>query len=74
MSGDRRNDARNVARSKAPELYRELTAPHHLFAIEPDVEIAADAVNVCFGNPVSSGVLGVRMTKGEVNAGNFFVL
>src|SRR2546427_5963449 len=55
-------------------LYQKLAFPHHLFAVEPDVEIAAHAVDVSFGNPVSAGVFGVRMTKGNVNAGKFFIL
>ena len=52
---------------------QKLPVPHHLFAIEPDVEIAADAVDVCFGNPVGAGVLGVGMTKGDMDTGNFFI-
>src|SRR5438552_17206513 len=55
-------------------LYQKLPASHHLFAIEPDIEIAAYAVDVSFGNPVRAGVFGVRMTKGNVNAGKFFIL
>ena len=45
-----------------------------MLAVEPDVEIAADAVDVRLGNPVGAGVFGVRMTKGDVDTGNFFVL
>jgi hypothetical protein len=55
-------------------LYYELTASHHLFAIEPDIEITADAVDVGLRNPVRAGVLGVRVTKSDVDAGNFFIL
>src|SRR5438876_8241544 len=55
-------------------LYQQLPPSHHLFAIEPDIEIAAYAVDVSFGDPVRAGVLGVRMTKGNVNAGKFFIL
>src|SRR5438874_13594878 len=71
----------NGMRSRRPRtsaiisaLYHELAASHDLFAIEPDVEIAADAVDVCFGNPVGAGVLGVGMTKSDVHARNFFIL
>jgi hypothetical protein len=53
---------------------QELPVPHHLFAIEPDVEIAADAVNVCLGHPVCASVLGIGMTKSDVNTGDFFIL
>src|SRR5207249_5878754 len=55
-------------------LYQKSSRPHHLLAIEPDIEIAAHTVDVCFGSPVRPGVFGVRMTKSDVNAGNFFVL
>jgi len=53
---------------------KKLPALHDLLAVEPDVEIAADAVDMGFRNPVCAGVLGIRMTKGNVDAGNFFVL
>src|SRR6266699_1520619 len=52
----------------------KLPALHDLLAVEPDVEIAADAVDMSFRNPVCAGVLGIRMTKGNVDARNFFVL
>src|SRR5207245_4441505 len=39
-----------------------------------DVEIAANAVDVGFRSPVSASVIRVRMSEGNVNAGNFFVL
>src|SRR6266404_6570944 len=55
-------------------LYQKLAASHHLLAVEPDIEIAADAVDVCFGNPIRPSVFGIRMTEGDVNTGNFFVL
>ena len=47
---------------------------HDLLAVEPDVEIAADAVDVRLGEPRLAGVLGVGMAEGDVDAGNFFVL
>src|SRR5438552_14116968 len=55
-------------------LYQKLPALHHLLAVEPDVEIAAYAVDVRLGNPVCAGVLGVGMTKRDVDSRNFFVL
>ena len=55
-------------------LYQKLPFPHYLFAVEPDVEIAADAVDVRFGSPVCAGVLGVGMTERDVDPGNLFVL
>ena len=58
----------------AAALYQKLPFPHYLLAVEPDVEIAADAVDVRFGNPVCARVFGVRMTKCNVDSGNLFVL
>src|SRR2546430_7515168 len=55
-------------------LYQKFTASHHLLAVEPDIEIAANAVDVGFGNPIRPSVFGIRMTEGDMNAGNFFVL
>src|SRR5439155_17270182 len=55
-------------------LYQKLPALHHLLAIKPDVEIAADTIDVRFRNPVCAGVFGVRMTEGNVDSWNFFVL
>ena len=74
MNGDVRN--RMIARFAVHTvaLDQKLPAFHHLFAVEPDIEIAADTVDVRFGNPACAGVFGVGMTKGDVNAGNFFVL
>ena len=55
-------------------LYQKLPALHDLLAVEPDVEIAADAVDVRFGSPVRAGMLGVGMTKRDVDSRNLFVL
>ena len=33
------------------QLYQKLPAAHHLLIVEPDVEIAADAIDVRFGEP-----------------------
>jgi hypothetical protein len=55
-------------------LYQKLPFSHYLLAVEPDVEIAADAVDVRFGSPVCARVLGIGMTKRDVNSGNLFVL
>src|ERR1700751_4844028 len=56
------------------KLYQKPAAAHHLLTVKPDVEVAADAVDVCFGSPVCAGVLGVGMTEGDVNTWNFFIL
>ena len=53
---------------------QKFSVPHYLFAIEPDVEVAADAVDVRLGHPVCASVLGIRMTKSDVNTGDFFIL
>src|SRR6266567_1753420 len=64
-----------ASREAAPaRSHQKLPALHHLFAVEPDVEIAADAIDVRFRNPIGAGVFGVRMTEGDMHAGNFFVL
>ena len=55
-------------------LYQKLPFPHYLLTLEPDVEIAADAVDVRFGSPVRASMLGIGMTKRDVDSGNFFVL
>ena len=56
------------------ESPKKLPTPHHLFAIEPDVEIAADTVDVRFGRPIGARVPGIGMTESDVHTGNFFVL
>src|SRR5260370_32149235 len=58
----------------APVLYQKLAPLHHLLAIKTDVEIAANAVDMCFGKPLGAGVLGVWMTKGDVHSRDLFVL
>src|SRR5215470_9699377 len=55
-------------------LYQKLPFPHHLLAVEPDIEIAAHTVDVRFGNPVCAGVLSVGVTKRNVDPGKFFIL
>ena len=73
-------DERNAVQSLSDfvyhdsRLYQKLTRPHYLLAVEPDVEIATDAVDVRFGGPVCTGVLGVWMTKRNVDSGNFLIL
>src|ERR1035437_10144527 len=53
---------------------QECSAAHNLAAVDPDVEIAAHDVDVGRRVPVRPGVCAVRITKGDVNAGNFLVL
>ena len=55
-------------------LYQKLPFPHYLLAVEPDVKIAADAVDMRFGSPVCARVLRVRVTESDVNSGDFLVL
>ena len=47
---------------------------HYLLAVEPDIEIAANTVDMSFGSPVCAGVFCVRMTKSNVDTWNFFIL
>src|SRR5205823_2497161 len=55
-------------------LYQKLPALHDLLVVKPDVEVAADAVDVRLGSPICAGMLGIRMAEGDMNAWNFFVL
>src|SRR5205823_9425104 len=64
----------NSAGELRQKSHQELSAAHYLLAVEPNVEIASHTIDMRFRNPIGAGVLGVRMTKGEMNAGNFFVL
>src|SRR5712691_368778 len=64
-----------ASRDAAPARSHQKLAPlHHLLAIKPDVEIAANAVDMCFGKPLGAGVLGVRMAEGDVHSWDLFVL
>src|SRR5438105_7620797 len=67
-NGTRSSRSRTSAIMRA--LYQKLPIPHHLLAVEPDVEIASHTVDMRFRNPIGAGVLGIRMTKREMNAGN----
>src|SRR5438477_309589 len=42
--------------------------------VEPDVEVAADTIDVRFRNPIRASVFGVRMSKGDVDSGNLLIL
>src|SRR5437016_5020687 len=53
---------------------QKLATLHHLFAIEPDTEVAPDAIDVRFRFPICAGMLGIRMAKCDMHAGNFFIL
>src|SRR5262245_54920442 len=55
-------------------LYQKLPFAHYLLAVEPDIEIATDAVDVRFGSPVRASVFGIGMTKRDVYTGKLFVL
>src|SRR5437868_15243502 len=47
---------------------------HCLFAIEPDVKVAPDTINVRFRFPIRAGVFGVGMAECDMHTGNLFVL
>src|SRR5260370_32297070 len=57
-----------TARSTSDQKF---SGPHHLLAIEPDVEIAADAVDMRFRFPICAGMFGIGMAKSDVDAGDF---
>src|SRR5207302_7504609 len=57
-----------------PPSHEKLSTLHDLFIVEPNVEIATDAVDMRLRRPICAGVVRVRMPKSDVNAGNFFVL
>ena len=74
MAGTARDRVVHERHQSYAELYQEFSAPHYLFAIEPDIEVAPDAVDMRFRSPVCAGVFRIRMTKSNVDAGNFFIL
>ena len=47
---------------------------HDLTIVDPDIELAAHDINVSSRVPVGSGVSGVGITEGDVDAWNLFVL
>ena len=55
-------------------LYQKLPFPHYLLAIEPDIEIPTDTVDVRFRSPICAGVLSIRMAESDMYPGKFFVL
>ena len=55
-------------------LDQKLSLSHYLLAVKPDIKIAADTIDMRLGSPICAGVLGVGMTKRDVDSGNFFVL
>src|SRR4029078_4605104 len=52
----------------------ELAALHDLLAVNPDVELCADYVDVRGGVPVRAGVDAIRIAEGNVDAREFLVL
>ncbi len=55
-------------------LDQESTVTHDRFVVQPDVEVAAHAIDVRRRVPRLAGVLVVRMPERDVNAGDFLVL
>src|SRR5690348_4340625 len=55
-------------------LDQEFSRAHDWFAIEPNVKITTDAVDVGLGFPIGASVLGIRVAKSDVNPWNFLVL
>jgi hypothetical protein len=62
------------SRLSRSRLYQKFAVPHYLLAVKPDIKIATDAIDVRPGSPICAGVLGVGMTKRDVDSRNLFVL
>ena len=41
----------------------ELPALHHLFVVEPDIKVAANAVDMGLGDPSLTGMLGIELAS-----------
>ena len=63
-----------AARIRTGSLDQVLPPRHHLVAVEPDVEAAADDVDVGGAPPRGAGVLGVRVPERDVEGRDLFVL
>ena len=55
-------------------LDQELALLHDLPPVYPDIELAANHVDVRAGVPLRSRVLSIRIAEGDVDAGEFLVL
>jgi len=55
-------------------LYQKLPFSHYLLAVKPDIKVATDTIDVRLGSPICAGVLGVGMTKRDVDSRNLLVL
>src|SRR5271170_7750399 len=55
-------------------LNQESTLLHDLPLVDPDIEVAANHVDVRAGVPPGSSVFPIRIAEGDVNAGKFLVL
>ena len=47
---------------------------HDLLTVDPDIELAADHINVGLAIPVRTGVCAVRIAESDMDAGNLLVL
>ena len=45
-----------------------------LIIVDPDVAVAREDVDMCFGFPVGVGLAAVRVAESDVDAREFFVL
>src|SRR5580765_1080294 len=53
---------------------QKLSPFHDLFAVEPDIKVPPNAIDVGLRYPVLPGMLRVGMTEGDMDARDFFVL
>ena len=59
---------------KVRTFTQKFSSFHDLEVVEPESKSRPDAIDMGFRNPRLPGVFGVGVTKGNVNARNFFVL
>src|SRR4051794_16647967 len=67
-----RNASLNCRRREG--IKQELSSAHDLGAVDPDVEFAPDDIDVRAAVPVGTGVRAVRISEGDVDAGDLLVL
>src|SRR5205823_6293025 len=53
---------------------QEFSRTHDLEIIDPDVEFRSDHVNMGGGIPLRAGMFAVRVSEGDMNAGELFIL
>src|SRR5579884_796676 len=67
-------DHRSLNRRRYEGIKEKCSRTHDLQAVDPDIESAADHVDVGGGIPVGAGVRAIGIAKGDVDAWNLLVL